>query len=33
MDADESEVINCAKAAEIHERIKRFPIKYDTNVC
>lgn len=33
IDAEESEVINCAKAAEIHDRIKQFPDLYDTPVC
>lgn len=33
IDADESEIMNCAMAAEIHDRIKHFPDLYETHVC
>lgn len=32
MDASDSEVMNSALAAEIHERIMKFPELYDTQV-
>lgn len=33
MEANESEVMNSAMAAEIHDRIMKFPDLYDTQVC
>lgn len=32
MEANDSEIMNSAMAAEIHERIMKFPDLYDTQV-
>lgn len=33
VEANDSEVMNSAMAAEIHDRIMKFPDLYDTQVC